>query len=441
MTYPSRRQPAEGATVECRICRQPSAPATIPGPGGVSVRITVPLCEDCRAAQGLQASARSPGRGEQRPEVVGRSHGPPGPPRRAPRPWAGERSAPPDGLGGGEGAQGDNEGGEVVELYRTPQEPPPAPCRGLVNQGEPCPNMVRAGLVQLKYRASHWTYEPLCDDCKARAARAEAVKEYRDAQLKARIPPKYRALRLDDPGEGGALWLPDDVEMAEVYTERQSDPHRLIVCGQNSHVVRVMRRWKRTVIDGLTHYGASFVLHGPVGTGKTALLAAFINRQIWARVSCLWLTEADLLASQQRPRPGQANPAERWLEEACRVPVLALDELGADVKPHGTRRWERESPAAQLVEQVVRARYEKNLPVFFTTNLSTKQVAEVYGQRLFSRLAEMTNGAFLELGGYSWRTGKPIATVALDEAEPTHSPVRDGRALAAGDARDEEPSR
>lgn len=441
MTYPSRRQPAEGATVECRICRQPSAPATIPGPGGVSVRITVPLCEDCRAAQGLQASARSPGRGEQRPEVVGRSHGPPGPPRRAPRPWAGERSAPPAGLGGGEGAQGDNEGGEVVELYRTPQEPPPAPCKGLVNQGEPCPNVIRAGLVRLKYRASHWTYEPLCDDCKVRATHAEAVKEYRDAQLKARIPPRYRALRLDDPNKGSTLWLPEDVDMAEAYEAMQEDPHRLIVCSQNVHVVRLMRRWKRTICDGLTHYGASFVLHGPVGTGKTALLAAFVNRQLWDRVPCLWLTEADLLASQQRPRPGQANLAERWLEEACRVPVLAIDELAADVKPESSRRWERESAAVQLVERVVCARYEKNLPVFATTNLEKSQIAGVYGQRTYSRLIEMTQDAFIEVLGYSWRTGTPIATVALDEAEPTHSPVRDGRALAAGDARDEEPSR
>lgn len=441
MSYPSRRPPVEGATVECRLCRGQSAPATISGPDGADVRITMPVCENCRSAQGLQASTRSPGRGEQRPEVGGRSHGPPGPPRRAPRPWAGERSAPPDGLGAEEGAEGGTEGGEVVELYRVPQEPPPAPCRGLVNQGEPCPNVVRAGLVQLKYRASHWTFEPLCDECKARAARAEAVKEYRDAQLKARIPPRYRALRLDDPNKGSTLWLPEDVDMAEAYEAMQEDPHRLIVCSQNVHVARMMRKWKRTVIDGATYYGKSFVLHGPVGTGKTALLASFVSRQIWDRVPCLWLTEANLLESQQRPRLGQANPAEKWLEEACRVPVLAIDELGADVKPESTRRWERESAAVQLVERVVCARYEKNLPIFATTNLEKSQIAGVYGQRTYSRLMEMTQDAFIEVLGYSWRTGTPIATVAPDEAAPTHSPVRDGRALAAGDSCDEEPTR
>lgn len=437
MTYPSRRQPAEGATVECRVCRGQSAPATIPGPGGTEVKITMPVCEVCRATQGLQASARSVGRGEQRPEVVGRSHGPPGPPRRAPRPWAGERSAPPDAPGGGEGAEEGGDGGEVVELYHRPP-PPPAPCKGKVNEGEPCKNVVYPGLVELKWRASHWTFEPFCDECKARAARAEAVKEYRDAQLKARIPPRYRALRLDDPNKGSTLWLPEDVEMAEAYEAMQEDPHRLIVCSQNVHVVRLMRRWKRTMLDGMTHYGPGFVLNGPVGTGKTALLAAFVNRQLWDRVPCLWLTEADLLASQQRPRPGQANPAERWLEEACRVPVLAIDELGADVKPESTRRWERESPAVQLVERVICARYEKNLPVFATTNLEKDQISGVYGQRTYSRLLEMTQDAFIEVLGYSWRTGTPIATVAPREAAPTHSPVRDGRLLAAGDSREKD---
>ncbi len=301
------------------------------------------------------------------------------------------------------------------------------PCRGLVNEGEPCPNTIAPVRVELK-RSGHWSYDALCADCQARADMAEAKREYRNAQIRARVPPRFRDLRLDDPNEGSTVWLPDDAEMVEAFQARREQEGRLVVCSQNLHVVRLMRRWD----------GASFVLHGPVGTGKTAMLAAFVNRQLWAKTACLWVTEADLLASQRRPVAGQPNRDERVLEDACRVPVLALDELGAGVNPEGRRQWERESSAAHLVERVVCTRYDKNLPVFITTNLAPKQLAKLFGQRTTSRLREMTGDAFLEITGYSWRTGLPLAQQSVPEISAAHNAVRDGRALAAGHEHDED---
>ncbi|MFE1988746.1 ATP-binding protein [Streptomyces mirabilis] len=131
--------------------------------------------------------------------------------------------------------------------------------------------------------------------------------------------------------------------------------------------------------------GSSLLIVGPTGTGKTYQAYGAVRALLTRGVRLRWeaTTTADLYA-RLRPRPG--HDAERDLQALARSPLLLLDDLGAAK----TSEWTEE-----LTYRLINHRYEHLRPTLITTNLPTAELRTVLGDRIASRLAEMTERVIL----------------------------------------------
>lgn len=126
--------------------------------------------------------------------------------------------------------------------------------------------------------------------------------------------------------------------------------------------------------------GPSLLMAGVTGAGKTHQAYGALRALAGAGVGVRWraTTAADLYAGL-RPRPGVDSEAR--LAAMGRVPVLILDDLGA-------------AKASEWVEEItyrlVDRRYNRVLPTLITTNLAIADLRAHLGDRVASRLAQMT---------------------------------------------------
>ncbi|MEU6341862.1 ATP-binding protein [Streptomyces sp. NPDC046977] len=126
--------------------------------------------------------------------------------------------------------------------------------------------------------------------------------------------------------------------------------------------------------------GPSLLMAGVVGAGKTYQAYGAIRLLVRMGLGVRWraTTAADLYASL---RPRQGVDSERELAAISRSPLLIIDDLGA-------------AKASEWVEEVtyrlVNRRYNHMLPTLVTTNLAIKDLRAHLGDRVTSRLAQMT---------------------------------------------------
>ncbi|MFE3138948.1 ATP-binding protein [Streptomyces scopuliridis] len=131
--------------------------------------------------------------------------------------------------------------------------------------------------------------------------------------------------------------------------------------------------------------GPSLLIAGPTGTGKTYQAYGAVRALLTRGVRLRWeaTTSADLHA---RLRPRASHDGERELQTLSRSPLLLLDDLGAAK----TSEWTEE-----LTYRLINHRYEHMLPTLITTNLPTAELRIALGDRVASRLAEMTERVVL----------------------------------------------
>ncbi|MEU3712185.1 ATP-binding protein [Streptomyces catenulae] len=126
--------------------------------------------------------------------------------------------------------------------------------------------------------------------------------------------------------------------------------------------------------------GPSLLMAGVVGAGKTHQAYGALRRLVQSGVGVRWraTTAADLYAGL-RPRAGVDS--ERELAAVSRCPVLILDDLGAAKATEWTE---------EVTYRLVNRRYNHMLPTLITTNLRISDLRAYLGDRVASRLAQMT---------------------------------------------------
>jgi DNA replication protein DnaC len=141
----------------------------------------------------------------------------------------------------------------------------------------------------------------------------------------------------------------------------------------------------RRAVASITR-GPSVLLLGPTGTGKTFQAYGVIRGIASCGVRARWvsISAADLYA-RMRPRHGVDSETE--FRAAADAGLLVLDDLGV-------------SKNSEWVEEVnyrlVNHRYENTLPTLFTSNVRPRDLAEALGERVASRLTEMTGRVILK---------------------------------------------
>lgn len=157
------------------------------------------------------------------------------------------------------------------------------------------------------------------------------------------------------------------------------------------------------------------LLAGPVGTGKSHIAVAIINRLIeQGKAECRFYEFGALLKQIQ----DSYNPTTQSSELSILAPVyeaevLVLDELGASIPSE----WVRDT-----MYQIINRRYNDRRPTIFTTNYlddvgatsKTQTLEERIGPRLRSRLYEMTHK--IEMPGDDYR--KHLARRGLEVTKP-----------------------
>ena len=114
------------------------------------------------------------------------------------------------------------------------------------------------------------------------------------------------------------------------------------------------------------------LIYGGVGTGKTHLVVAMLNKIINANIYCRYATEHNLLDLYFQKKYDEFN--------ACKkVNILVIDEIG-----------KRELVDWQMIqlEELISYRYNEMLPTIFITNMNQDEFKSFVGDRVASRLRE-----------------------------------------------------
>lgn len=133
-------------------------------------------------------------------------------------------------------------------------------------------------------------------------------------------------------------------------------------------VAEPLEGWLAEIVAGQCR---NLIISGPVGVGKSHLVAAVTGRLFELRVRALWRTTAELLDAL---KPG-GDPAEG--NRIRSTPVLVLDDLGA----HRSTDW-----ANERLYQLINRRWEDRHSIIATTNLAAVDLADALGERAWSRL-------------------------------------------------------
>ncbi len=135
-------------------------------------------------------------------------------------------------------------------------------------------------------------------------------------------------------------------------------------------------------------------LVGPTGTGKTKLMVA-AARGAAGTGARVWFREAtDYFARLKRciDRKTEMPRPDEWLGG---YGLVCIDEIGAvEASP-----WK-----AEQMYLLVNGLWLRRTPMLVTTNLTMEEIAARWGERVASRLVDLTDG--VDLVTDDWRTGQ-----------------------------------
>lgn len=268
----------------------------------------------------------------------------------------------------------------------------------------------------------------LCPEHQAEAVAARAEQQLRDKLAASGLPQRLQGYRWDR-----VLEYRDSAGQLVPYDERGRITHAafqryqarlpedtLGITPWNKALAGTLRALCKGDASVL-----SWLIMGPVGSGKSTLVAATVAGLLARGLDCYYLTEADLWA-RVRQQWGQTSKAGARrldvVQALVDMPVLALDDLGTIESP---KPWHVDG-----MERLVCGRYDTGRPMLITTNATVQELADTYGERVGSRLVEMIGRGrrYMRLGGPDWRTGLvrvedlPAAATASTTAEPEPEP-------------------
>lgn len=151
--------------------------------------------------------------------------------------------------------------------------------------------------------------------------------------------------------------------------------------------MRYVDRWDEMKADNM-----GILFYGSKGTGKTFYASCICEALKEKKVSAVMTTTANLMIRLS------TWDKDEIMDALVRVPMLALDDLGAERDT---------SYAAELMYSVIDARYKAQKPVIVTTNMDLAEMQEetdIWRSRIYDRVIEMCPIA-IKMDGASRRAG------------------------------------
>jgi len=162
--------------------------------------------------------------------------------------------------------------------------------------------------------------------------------------------------RVLDPGRGHHV--PDELLRLAGIPERYHDCSLTLIPMGTKHRVRMLA-WGRNICVNIDA-GRGAIFHGDFGVGKTGSAVSLLIEAMHAGAYC-WFT--NVLTLNDLYKQQRDDNARRERERIERVQFLLLDDLGAakdgDFGVH-----------KELIERIIRQRYNERLATLITTNLA-----------------------------------------------------------------------
>lgn len=157
------------------------------------------------------------------------------------------------------------------------------------------------------------------------------------------------------------------------------------VTQQNQVAYELIERLKKLNYQELRSHGV--YLYGQPGLGKTHLLADLCRHLVerGVRPSNIYWTNTSTILTRLRSsfgkkyEYGEETVQERTLNQLKRK-YLFLDDIGTEA----ASEW-----AKEILYTAINYRYEEQLPLFISSNLSPQELAEKMGDKFVSRIIEM----------------------------------------------------
>lgn len=193
----------------------------------------------------------------------------------------------------------------------------------------------------------------------------EWQKEYlcRSRISQARIPPRYTQKTFDTFKTGRSSARKGVLQAARAYVSS----FKLEGEGQGRQSANSLN---------------SLILQGGVGCGKTHVAVAILKAIIEKGYRGLYYNMVDLFSEIRETYSDSNDATERNLIEELLAPdLLVLDDLGAET----TAKWVNDR-----LYLIINRRYESCKPLVVTTNLGLDELAGKLGERIVSRLCEIS---------------------------------------------------
>ncbi len=146
----------------------------------------------------------------------------------------------------------------------------------------------------------------------------------------------------------------------------------LKIIPQNAEQVRRIQNWNPELSKGV-------VLYGSVGTGKSTLCKAVVNRFASQSYRCLFISVADAMQRLKDTMDRKDTTLGAEQEKLITPNLLLLDDLGAEK----ASEW-----AVEKIFLIFEKRAALKKHTFFTTNLTPDQIGDVYKERIRDRMVE-----------------------------------------------------
>lgn len=163
----------------------------------------------------------------------------------------------------------------------------------------------------------------------------------------------------------------------------------MTVTDDNRRSIARVRSWERGMKKGA-------ILYGPVGTGKSTLCKALINRWAAPDFRCVFVSVPEALNAMRAAIDKKTNTTVEMEHERLNLPaLLVLDDLGADNTE--LTPWVKEQ-----IFSIFDSRGRVGKPTWFTTNLNSERIKTIYGPRIHDRMLEFCS--WVDVMGDSFRS-------------------------------------
>lgn len=134
-------------------------------------------------------------------------------------------------------------------------------------------------------------------------------------------------------------------------------------------------------VDRIKETQKGLYIHGSVGTGKTHIAYAIQKHLDDIKLSSTFHNTTELIFDIKRDFDRSTYDKARWEERLKDYKgLLILDDIGAE---------RITDYVAEVFYLIINTRYNKMLPIIFTSNLSLAELSDRVGDRTASRIVEM----------------------------------------------------